>query len=225
MGHHCHEKCADPSAWLSTEALLELTFSNSHCDLELIWLYKCSQLPRYLDIRTQDISISQMDVILITQNCPTLHYEWTCFFLFSFLYGHEWSFTRSIFGWCLHKPSRVSLKVIPLYCTSHQCRWHTDWGINCITSTLSLSMTPLYLSHNLKLTAFDCMLPGNLQRRSLIKRIPLPPYISERYLHGQVLIRLPVLFSLPSFVCAVNCIISNQCWCQTLIIFDWAKIT
>ena len=46
-----------------------LTFSNSRSDSELIWLYKCSQLPRDLDTGTWDISISLMDVILITLNC------------------------------------------------------------------------------------------------------------------------------------------------------------
>lgn len=59
-----------------------LTFSNSLSDSELIWLYKCSQLPRDLDTGTGDISISLTDVILITLNCLTLCYGFTCFFFF-----------------------------------------------------------------------------------------------------------------------------------------------
>lgn len=73
----CHEKCADPAAWLCRSHIL--TFSNSPSDSELIWLYKCTQLPRDLDTGTRDISISQTDVILITLNCLTLRSGFTCF--------------------------------------------------------------------------------------------------------------------------------------------------
>lgn len=73
----CHEKCGDPSACLCPSPIL--TFSNSPSDSELIWLYKCTQLPRDLDTGTRDISISQTDVILITLNCLTLCCGFTCF--------------------------------------------------------------------------------------------------------------------------------------------------
>lgn len=92
----CHEKCTDPSAWLALGLRCNhvLTFSNSPSDSELIWLYKCSQLPRDLDIGTWDISISLTDVILITLNCLTLHCGFTCF---------------------SSMDTRTSPKIIPLY--------------------------------------------------------------------------------------------------------------
>lgn len=56
---------------------------------ELIWLYKCTQLPRDLDTGTRDISISLTDVILITLNCLTLCCGFTCFL---FLCGYNGGF-------------------------------------------------------------------------------------------------------------------------------------
>lgn len=75
----CHKKRADPPAWLCGNRFL--TFSNSPSASELIWLYKCSQLPRDLDTGTRDISISLTDVILITLNFLTLCCGFTCFFI------------------------------------------------------------------------------------------------------------------------------------------------